>query len=499
MGEFIDDDERRRLEGAERRTFDSPIPSHNISNGEFFPARQSRQQQEYEHRLTALVDRLTPIRHMNRRAFLRSASGMAASFAAMNTVYGQTFEVDDRELTDQAFADERQQGLAGQFIFDDHTHFLRDDTELESFVRIRENTGISGKNPELADQEQTLEDLKFENYIKEMYLDSDTKIALLSGAPSDIPEDWFLTNGQIAAARERINSFAGSKRLFSHAIFTPGQPGWLEDLDRAIEEYRPDSWKGYTIGDNTHKSESSWPWLMDDERVTYRGYEKMDKAGIRNVCVHKGLFPPSAEKKWPHLLNHAKVDDVPKAAKDWPNLNFLIYHSGYRHVGGSPDAALSQFEHTGRIAWVSDLAEMPEKHGLDNVYADLGATFAHAAVTHPRLAAAIVGILIRGLGPERVVWGTDSIWYGSPQWQIEAFRRLEIPEDMRKRHGFAALGAADGPVKTTIFGTNSARLYGISPDQAKRPMTDNLAQFKDEYQRGGGQRSNLAYGYVRRT
>ncbi|WP_166261218.1 amidohydrolase family protein [Marinobacter salicampi] len=498
MGEFIDDKERHRLEGAERQGFDSPLPSNNISNGEFFPARQSEQQKNYERRLTALVDKVAPLRHMSRRSFLRSASGMAAAFAVMNKVYGQTFEVDDREIMDQAFADEREEGLAGQFIFDDHSHFLRDDTNLVSFVRIRENTGIS-KNPELAEKDQTLEYLKFENYIKEMYLDSDTKIALLSGAPSDIPEDWFLTNGQIAAARDRVNEFAGSKRLFSHAIFTPGQPGWLEDMDRAIEEHQPDSWKGYTIGDNTHKDESSWPWRLDDEKVTYRGYEKMDRAGIRNVCVHKGLFPPSAEEKWPHLLEYAKVNDVPKAARDWPGLNFLIYHSGYRHVGGSPDAALSHFERTGRIDWVSDLAEMPGKHGLDNVYADLGATFAHAAVTHPRLAAAIVGILIRDMGPERVVWGTDSIWYGSPQWQIEAFRRLEIPEDMRRKHGFAELGPADGPVKTRIFGTNSARLYGLDHQKVMAPASDKLARLKAEYRRNGGERSNRAYGYVRRS
>ena len=32
-------------------------------------------------------------------------------------------------------------------------------------------------------------------------------------------------------------------------------------------------------------------------------------------------------------------------------------------------------------------------------------------------------------------------------WQIEGLRRLEIPEAMQKKHGFAPLGPADGPVK----------------------------------------------------
>src|SRR5258708_3290200 len=82
-------------------------------------------------------------------------------------------------------------------------------------------------------------------------------------------------------------------------------------------------------------------------------------------------------------------------------------------------------------------------------------SFANSAVANPRFAAAFVGTLIRGLGADHVVWGTDSLWYGSPQWQIEAMRRLEIPAAMQKKHGFAPLRAADGSTKTIIFAPNS--------------------------------------------
>ncbi|NVL89337.1 amidohydrolase, partial [Escherichia coli] len=74
----------------------------------------------------------------------------------------------------------------------------------------------------------------------------------------------------------------------------------------------------------------------------------------------------------------------------------------------------------------------------------------------PQLGAALMGIMGKGLGYERVVWGTDAVWTGSPQWQIEALRRLEIPEDMQKKHGFKPLGAADGPIKNMIFGGTNA-------------------------------------------
>ncbi len=265
-------------------------------------------------------------------------------------------------------ANERAAALKNQFILDMHTHFLRDDTRLTSFVAMRSAVGKAGWNADLAGKEQTLDDLKFENYVKEIYLDSDTKIVQISSAPSDVLEDWFLTNQQMADARTKVNARFGSKRMFSHAIFTPGQPGWLEEVDAALE-LKPDAMKGYTIGDNTHKDLSRYPWRMDDEKTTYKAYEKFVKAGIKNVCVHKGLFALPLEKQYPNLRPFVDCSDVGKAAKDWPQLNFIIYHAGYRHVGGDPVLGEEEWEKTGRLSWVTDLAEIPAKYGVNNVYA----------------------------------------------------------------------------------------------------------------------------------
>jgi predicted TIM-barrel fold metal-dependent hydrolase len=375
-----------------------------------------------------------------------------------------------------------------------HTHFLRDDTRIQTFVRQREAVGRAGWNPALVGKPQTLDDLKYNNYFKEVFLDSDTKVALISSAPSDLPQDWFLTNEMTIAAREKVNKEAGSKRLYAHAIFTPGQPGWLEALDHALS-MKPDSVKGYTIGDNTNKETSKYPWRMDDEKVTYLAYGKCLKAGIRNICVHKGLFPAAIEQRFPHLLAYSDVRDVGQAAKDWPQLNFVIYHSGYRHAGGGTAAdGWAEFERTGRVSWVSDLAEIPEKFGVTNVYGDVGQLFAQSVIAEPRLGAALMGILGKGLGYDHICWGTDAIWTGSPQWQIEALRRLEIPEDMQTKYGFKPLGAADGPVKTAIFSGNNMRLYGL-PKRAD--LGDRFAAMKAEYERVGPARSNLRYGYVR--
>jgi predicted TIM-barrel fold metal-dependent hydrolase len=194
------------------------------------------------------------------------------------------------------------------------------------------------------------------------------------------------------------------------------------------------------------------------------------------------------------LLPYADVRDVGKAAQDWPQLNFIVYHSAFRFTGNSYKIGMEQFGRTGRIDWVTDLAEIPEKYGVKNVYGDLGQIFAQSTVAEPRLCAAMMGMLVKGLGADHVVWGTDAVWTGSPQWQIEALRRLEIPEDMQKKYGYAPLGAADGPVKSKIFGDNSARLYKY--DRRAELKRDKVALARAAYEREGPGRTNLRYGYV---
>jgi len=86
------------------------------------------------------------------------------------------------------------------------------------------------------------------------------------------------------------------------------------------------------------------------------------------------------------------------------------------------------------------------------------------------------------------------VWYGSPQWQIEAMRRLEIPEDMQKKHGFAPLGAADGPVKSAIFAGNAAKHYKLEPKTAAAALRDDdISAMRAQW---SGHPSNLRYGYV---
>jgi predicted TIM-barrel fold metal-dependent hydrolase len=500
-------EELEKLSGAEE-LFPSPIPVQFVSSDEFMPSPQTPKQREFEARVKDIGARLAKQHGISRRAFFKTAGGMAAAFIAMNETYAKgaspIYEVVKGEATNLDLAQARADSLKNQFVMDMHTHFLRDDTPIRTFVAQRETVGKAGWNPALKEKPQTIDDLKFPNYFKEIFLDSDTKVACISGSYSVDPKYSFLTNDMKYDAREKINREAGTRRMFSHAIFTPGWPNWLEKVEEENERLKPDSWKGYTIGDNTNKHLSKFPFRLDDEKLMYPFYERLvkwskDKPSLKNVCIHKGLFPPSVEQQFPHLLGYCNVNDVGKAAKDWPQLNFVIYHSAYRWVagpGGTAQNAWDQAQRTGRVDWVTDLAEIPAQYGVTNVYADLGQIFAHSNMAEPRVAAFMLGAMIKGMGADHVNWGTDALWTGSPQWQIEALRRMEIPEDLQKKYGLAPMGPADGPVKRAILGQNNARLYGYSPKMQSSLGADKVTYWKSLYEKHGGDRTNLAYGYI---
>jgi predicted TIM-barrel fold metal-dependent hydrolase len=499
----IGPEDMARLLPAEELEFPSPVPTQIVSSDEYLPAPQTEQQREVEARLKDIGTALARKQGMTRRRFFQTAAGMAASYLVMNQVYGPLFTVSEGEAATPDLAEERAGALRSQMVFDAHTHFLRDDpspafrdpTRTGGLMWQRALVTRLGWNKDLVGREPTVEDLKFDNFFKEVYLDSDTKVALLTNAPSDAASDWLLPQEQVFRTRDKVNKEAGSRRMLAHYTITPGQPGWLEGIDQAVAVHKPDGWKGYTIGDIILANGGRYAYRLDDEKLMYPFYERAAKAGIKNVCIHKGLFPLAAEERLPRLAAHAAVGDVGRAAKDWPQLNFAIYHSGYRHLGGPPANGMDEWEQHGRLSWLSDLAEIPEEYGVTNVYGDLGAIFAWTVIAQPRLAAAMLGTLIKGLGADHVIWGTDSVWTGSPQWQIEAMRRLEIPEDMQKQHGFAALGPANGPIKNAILAENGLRIFDYKKE-TELAKPDRLAEMKAQYERGGPSRSNLRYGYV---
>src|SRR5690606_9407212 len=125
--------------------------------------------------------------NMDRRQFLKTTSGMALAFLAMNEVFGPVWQVSEAEAADKDMSDARARALKKQFIFDDQTHFVRDDFDKEGLLGLGKYA-VEHWNPDMIkDIPLVLQRYKFQNYLKEIFLDSDTTVALLTSAPFDVP------------------------------------------------------------------------------------------------------------------------------------------------------------------------------------------------------------------------------------------------------------------------------------------------------------------------
>jgi len=571
---LLDDEEIARCERADRlgagAAAPMPIPTQLVSNGEYPPLPQTTHQQRVEARVNILADLAAKKLGVSRRSFLLGSGGMAASFLAMNEVYGPYFDIDPLSLlVPEAYA---QSGPPKDlFVFDDQLHMVRG-SRFDAAAPLRalaqgpsstfsKSNPLNGKNQQdehgdtwgvwnraLVGLPNSPENFLITQFIKDVYLDSQVTVGLLSNVPAGVVDPpgavtprniaeaqkgEILTAAQTAAARDFVNKVSGSQRMLAHALLYVGK-GNLDYIRQQAEELKPDSWKGYNIGtsakvDNDPLSPMR-QWRHDDEAVAYPTFEliqslyekvKKEKPGFNNICVHKGLvdnMPPRPEVGHP--------SDLPKAAKDWPKLNFITYHACIQPAFFMYDAYLQakgtkMREGVPDIAWTTEYGVLCRD--LPNTYAEIGTTWASAIVTFPTLAAHLMGQLLKFFGPDRVVFGSDAVWYGSPQWQIEALWRFQIPEEMQKKYGYPALTVE---TRRKILGLNSARLYGIRPGrnlgaqfkpvpgdyaskmtpefkklmEVDKPIADtmdNLDVMRQRYAAAGGAPDHLRYGWIR--
>ena len=545
--------------------YQTPIPTQMVSNGEYMPAPQSVRQKQVEARIGELADQLSRRLGISRRRFLAGTGGMAASFLAMNEVFGPFFKVDPLEmLIPEAYA----QGSPPQdlFIFDDQLHLVRGSkgNTVRGLRALAQGPSIGlpanpfnraghldehGQawgvwNPALVGLPFNPENFMLTDFIRQVYLDSSVTVGLLTNVPASVIDAGnraprnvvearggeILTAHQTAAARDFINAVAGSPRALAHGMLYVGKAN-LDYIHEQIEQNKPDSWKGYNIANAAKVDDNPLslmrPWRHDDEMIAYPTFEAINKAyatqktrhpGFNNICVHKGLV--NTKERRPEMGHPA---DLPKAATDWPNLNFITYHACIQPAFFMYDAyaeiqAGKLREGVPDISWTTEYALLCRD--LKNTYAELGTTWASSIITFPTVAAHIMGQLLKFMGPDRIVFGSDSVWYGSPQWQIDAMWRFQIPEDMRRKYGYPEFTDEH---KRKILGLNSARLYGIDvqrnfssrfkpmpPDYAskmtdslKRDMempgytADNLARAKEQYVSSGLAPDHTRFGWVR--
>jgi predicted TIM-barrel fold metal-dependent hydrolase len=234
-------------------------------------------------------------------------------------------------------------------------------------------------------------------------------------------------------------------------------------------------------------------WFMDDEKVAYPFWEKTKKLGVKNLCVHKGLPLGFFNEKACQPL------DLEKAALDHPDLNFIVYHSGFRGVGGVAKGIGDKVEDPKtddpqEIPWISDLLRILKKNPkIKNIYFELGSTFQMTSSANPVQCLHMLGQMIQTAGADHILWGTDSIWGGSPQSQIVRFRKLKMRDDLMEKYKYGELTDA---IKDQILGLNAAKLFGVDPKAKRQAIkADKLTKLREEYRRDP-RPSNTQFGWV---
>ena len=464
-----------------------PLPTRLVSNEEFPPLPQTAAQRAVEDRILAEAGRLAPRLGLSRRDFLRRSGGIATSLLAMNAIFGRFFDVLPVEAADPGAFKER----AGDpfFIFDVQLHYVgagydpgNAEAGRKGAVSKQALLGLRRRshrlNPKLASDRGTLADLSWENFVKEVFLDSETAIGLISTPPGPYPEEAVVPPKEMTHIRDEINRVTQSRRMLAHGLITPqlGQRD-LDFMDQQASTLKVDAWKGYT---GAAPKGFDRGWFVDDEKIAYPMLERARRLGVRRVCLHKGLpLGPVAD------YNHPR--DLIKAARDFPDIDFIAYHAGLLGVSSTNQSA--------EVPWTSEFCRMRQKEpGLKNIYMELGSTFGQLATINPTACAHLLGQVIAAFGADHVLWGTDSIWYGTPQWQIEAFRRFDIPDALVEKHGYAPLTR---PVKEQIFGLNAARLFKVDLNAKRHDIPkDYLSRMKMSYLDQGPVPSHRWYGWV---
>jgi predicted TIM-barrel fold metal-dependent hydrolase len=465
-----------------------PIPARIASNEEFIPPPPTSQQEEYAARAYYLSDEAAKKLGMTRRDFLRTGSGMAAGLLALNQVFGECYAVEPAEVADPAAFEEKWP--KDQFIFDVQTHHVDvskkwyDDTPngratLRFFQMLRPRLKV----------EESLDLLNRAHYVKEVFGDSDTVMAVISGVPSRTWDKNPLPPDQMVATRKYVNDIAGSRRLLSHGLLRPNLgTKEFEEMERQVKELKIEAWKMYTGAEIGEKA-----WFMDDEKVAYPFWERTRKLGIKNLCVHKGLPLGFFNEKACRPL------DLEKAAKDWPDLNFVVYHSGYRGTGalagGTGEKVVDpKTDDPQEIPWISDILRIIKRNPqLKNIYFELGSTFGQLSAAQPETCLHMLGQMIQAAGADHILWGTDSIWGGSPQSQIVRMRKLKMKPELMEKYKYPDLTDA---IKDQILGLNAAKLFGIDPAERRKAIkTDKLTMLREEYRKNPAP-SNTQFGWV---
>jgi uncharacterized protein len=396
----------------------------------------------------------------------------AAGLRALNREFGSEFYSVSPDAERNADAADDAFSSVGP-VFDVQTHFLAPHSAA-ALGRDFLFDMYQSLMPTWWNEMDDLDVWTFAEYLRNVFVDSETAVAVLTSGPGVLPTRN-LFNDELDAARRLLDEVGASGRLLNHAVVHADIADEVARMGEWRDEFDPVGWKVYTLPRMTTGGLAPG-WMLDDEATGLPFLEQARRTGVTLVCAHKGIS---------RLADNGSPRDIGPAAKVFRDLDFVVYHSGYEtpldttraegpYDGGNPHGV-------DRLLASLDEAEVGAG---SNVYAELGSTW-FCLVSRPVEAAHVLGKLIARVGVDNVLWGTDSIWFGSPQPIIDAFRTFQIPDSMCEEFGYQPLSDT---IKAKILGENAARVYGIDLDAAaRRKAVDDNAwahELADRYERG---------------
>jgi predicted TIM-barrel fold metal-dependent hydrolase len=461
-----------------------PVKLDTTSNGEFAPIPLEEIHRRANHMAMEAATANAKRLGIPRRSFLVSACGVASTLLGFNAAYatqgrrGGYYDLPKEAALDLHAARSAVDG--NEFIFDVQGHFVNPTgawlKRLPETARpLGFATGREACKPhEGPNRFDYLRCVGPDQFVKDVFMDSDTDLMVLSFVPSTRQGEP-LTIEEAAETARIVERMQGTHRLLIHGRVNPNQAGDLEGMDELASKHKISAWKTYT-----QWGPDGVGFYLDDEPGV-KLIEKARKLGIRNVAVHKGLaFGPKS-------YEHSTCVDVGRVAKKYPDVNFLIYHSGY--VAGQKEGPYDEKKTDGIDALVTSLLANGVKPG-SNVYAELGSTW-RFLMRDPDSAAHALGKLLKYCGESNVLWGTDSVWYGSPQDQIQAFRTFQISPELRAKHGYPEITPQ---LRAKVFGLNALKVYSIPEDVLRKHVTDRVALERVEYRAERHDPTYLTYG-----
>lgn len=484
---------RPRPKGQHEPPVESPIPFNPGSNGEYCPRPDSVRDRRALSLFRALVEAKHKRAGMSRREFADSACGIATALFVINQVSGcggdgaspGTLNGAGGRVSGAGAAagggvangaggsagpapagSPDSRGSVGGAGFD-VTEEMMEDPELacaalldpEQFVLDVQTHTLTPLTRPWTDRDPPV---TATSYINTIFASSETSVAVLSGIPD--ARELGLPN---LAARELFQEIVGQvsgPRLIHHANLSPDLgPSELDYMEEVLAAYAPSAWKVYPHAGN---------WRLDSQEVGLPFVEKARALRLPLIAAHRGLADNGD-----YSAPSSPVDLV-NAARQYPDVNFLCYHSGYE-MGTDEDHPFDPNDENPR--GVDRLVKAMLDNDLpasSNVYAEIGTTW-NSVMGDVGQAAHLLGKLLRYVGEDRVVWGTDCVFHGSPNAQIVAMRSFQIPQAMQEQFGYPALTPE---LKSKIFGLNAAPIYGIDPQARRCEIAgDALAYLRKSY------------------